>query len=114
MGRSALFHPVCASHELSLRPCQFPRFPESNPMAIQWFPGHMNLTRKVITERVKEIDVVIEVMEQRAAPQRKPQASFFLAQAAIVPRFYAPPHCLCPCPIPPLPAPPRARPTSNC
>ena len=39
---------------------------------------------------------------------------FFLAQAAIVPRFYAPPHCLCPCPIPPLPAPPRARPTSNC
>lgn len=28
-------------------------------------------------------------MEQRAAPQRKPQASFFLAQAAIVPRFHA-------------------------
>ncbi len=34
-------------------------------MAIQWFPGHMNLTRKVITERVKEIDVVIEVLDAR-------------------------------------------------
>ncbi|MDR0204318.1 MAG: ribosome biogenesis GTPase YlqF [Delftia acidovorans] len=34
-------------------------------MAIQWFPGHMNLTRKVIAERVKEIDVVIEVLDAR-------------------------------------------------
>ena len=37
-----------------------------NPkMAIQWFPGHMNLTRKAIAERVKEIDVVIEVLDAR-------------------------------------------------
>ena len=35
------------------------------PMAIQWFPGHMNLTRKLITERIKEIDVVIEVLDAR-------------------------------------------------
>ena len=34
-------------------------------MAIQWFPGHMNLTRKLIAERVKEIDVVIEVLDAR-------------------------------------------------
>lgn len=34
-------------------------------MAIQWFPGHMHLTRKAITERVKEIDVVIEVLDAR-------------------------------------------------
>jgi ribosome biogenesis GTPase A len=34
-------------------------------MAIQWFPGHMNLTRKAIAERVKEIDVVIEVLDAR-------------------------------------------------
>eukprot|EP01036_Dinobryon_divergens_P006547 gene6547-8697_t len=27
-------------------------------MSIQWFPGHMHLTRKAITERAKEIDVV--------------------------------------------------------
>ena len=34
-------------------------------MAIQWFPGHMNVTRKAITERVKEIDVVIELLDAR-------------------------------------------------
>ena len=26
-------------------------------MAIQWFPGHMHLTRKAIEERIKDIDV---------------------------------------------------------
>jgi ribosome biogenesis GTPase A len=34
-------------------------------MAIQWFPGHMNLTRKAIAERIKDIDVVIEVVDAR-------------------------------------------------
>lgn len=34
-------------------------------MAIQWFPGHMHLTQKAITERVKEIDVVIEMLDAR-------------------------------------------------
>ena len=34
-------------------------------MAIQWFPGHMNLTRKLIAERIREIDVVIEVLDAR-------------------------------------------------
>ena len=34
-------------------------------MAIQWFPGHMHLTRQAIAERVKEIDVVIEVLDAR-------------------------------------------------
>lgn len=34
-------------------------------MAIQWFPGHMHLTRKAIGERVKDIDVVIEVLDAR-------------------------------------------------
>lgn len=32
---------------------------------IQWFPGHMHLTRKLIEERVKDIDVVIEVLDAR-------------------------------------------------
>ena len=32
---------------------------------IQWFPGHMHLTRKAIGERVKDIDVVIEVLDAR-------------------------------------------------
>jgi ribosome biogenesis GTPase A len=34
-------------------------------MAIQWFPGHMHLTRKAIGERIKEIDVVIEMLDAR-------------------------------------------------
>ncbi len=34
-------------------------------MAIQWFPGHMNVTRKAIAERIKEIDVVIEMLDAR-------------------------------------------------
>ena len=34
-------------------------------MAIQWFPGHMNLTRKAIAERIKDIDVVIEMLDAR-------------------------------------------------
>jgi len=34
-------------------------------MAIQWFPGHMHLTRKAIQERIKNIDVVIELLDAR-------------------------------------------------
>ena len=34
-------------------------------MSIQWFPGHMNVTRKAIAERVPEIDVVIELLDAR-------------------------------------------------
>jgi ribosome biogenesis GTPase A len=34
-------------------------------MAIQWFPGHMHLTRKAIAERCKSIDVVIEMLDAR-------------------------------------------------
>ncbi|AVP58112.1 ribosome biogenesis GTPase YlqF [Pulveribacter suum] len=34
-------------------------------MSIQWFPGHMNLTRKAIAERIKDIDVVIELLDAR-------------------------------------------------
>lgn len=34
-------------------------------MSVQWFPGHMHATRKAIAERVKEIDVVIEMLDAR-------------------------------------------------
>ena len=34
-------------------------------MAIQWFPGHMHLTQKAIQDRIKEIDVVIELLDAR-------------------------------------------------
>jgi ribosome biogenesis GTPase A len=34
-------------------------------MTIQWFPGHMNVTQKAIAERMKECDVVIELLDAR-------------------------------------------------
>ena len=35
-------------------------------MTIQWFPGHMHVTRKAIAERMKlGIDVVIELLDAR-------------------------------------------------
>lgn len=34
-------------------------------MSVQWFPGHMHLTRQAIAERIKEIDVVIEMLDAR-------------------------------------------------
>ncbi len=34
-------------------------------MAIQWFPGHMHLTKKAIAERMRQIDVVIELLDAR-------------------------------------------------
>ena len=34
-------------------------------MAIQWFPGHMHLTKKAIQERIGQIDVVIELLDAR-------------------------------------------------
>lgn len=39
-------------------------------MAIQWFPGHMNLARKKAAETMEWVDVVIEVVDARL-----PQAS---------------------------------------
>jgi ribosome biogenesis GTPase A len=38
---------------------------EHTKMSIQWFPGHMNVTKKAITERIKDIDVVIELLDAR-------------------------------------------------
>ena len=34
-------------------------------MAVQWFPGHMEKTRKVIAERLKNIDVVLQILDAR-------------------------------------------------
>ncbi|MEY4765876.1 MAG: hypothetical protein RI907_2549 [Pseudomonadota bacterium] len=34
-------------------------------MGIQWFPGHMHVTKKAIAERMKDIDVVIELLDAR-------------------------------------------------
>ncbi len=34
-------------------------------MPVQWFPGHMHLTRQAIAERIEDIDVVIELLDAR-------------------------------------------------
>lgn len=34
-------------------------------MAVQWFPGHMHATRKAMLERIKGIDVLIEMLDAR-------------------------------------------------
>ena len=42
-----------------------PNCQSTSAMAIQWFPGHMNVTKKAIAERMKECDVVIELLDAR-------------------------------------------------
>ena len=32
---------------------------------IQWFPGHMAKTRRMITENLKYVDIVIEILDAR-------------------------------------------------
>lgn len=32
---------------------------------IQWFPGHMAKTRRLITENLKEVDIVVEILDAR-------------------------------------------------
>jgi ribosome biogenesis GTPase A len=34
-------------------------------MAINWFPGHMHVTKKALIERLKDTDVVIELLDAR-------------------------------------------------
>ncbi len=34
-------------------------------MTVQWFPGHMHATRKAMLERIKGIDVLIEMLDAR-------------------------------------------------
>ena len=32
---------------------------------IQWFPGHMAKTRRMISENLKNVDIVIEILDAR-------------------------------------------------
>lgn len=35
------------------------------PVSVQWFPGHMQKTRRLIKEHLKVVDVVIELLDAR-------------------------------------------------
>ena len=48
---------------------------------IQWFPGHMAKTRRMITENLKNVDVVIEILDARIPKSsRNPEISGLTAQ----------------------------------
>ena len=32
---------------------------------IQWFPGHMAKTRRLISENLKDVDIIIEILDAR-------------------------------------------------
>ena len=34
-------------------------------MNIQWFPGHMAKTRRILTDNLKMVDVVVELLDAR-------------------------------------------------
>ena len=43
---------------------------------IQWFPGHMAKTRRMITENLKNVDIVIEILDARIPySSRNPEIS---------------------------------------
>ena len=47
---------------------------------IQWFPGHMAKTRRMITENLKNVDVVIEILDARIPKSsRNPEISTLTA-----------------------------------
>ena len=42
--------------------------------SIQWFPGHMAKTRRLITQHLKQVDVVVELADARIpASSRNPE-----------------------------------------
>ena len=48
---------------------------------IQWFPGHMAKTRRMITENLKNVDVVIEILDARIPKSsRNPEIATMTAQ----------------------------------
>lgn len=52
-------------------------------MTIQWFPGHMAKARREVTEKLKLIDIVYELVDARIPmSSRNPMIEDILKQAA--------------------------------
>jgi ribosome biogenesis GTPase A len=48
---------------------------------IQWFPGHMAKTRRMITENLKNVDAVVELLDARIPlSSRNPEISKLTAR----------------------------------
>ena len=56
-----------------------------NTQSIQWFPGHMAKTRRMITENLKNVDAVIELLDARIPhSSRNPEIEKILASRGII------------------------------
>ena len=42
-------------------------------MDIQWYPGHMTKTRRMIVDQVKNVDIVVEILDARIPISNRPQ-----------------------------------------
>lgn len=52
---------------------------------IQWFPGHMAKTRRLITENLKNVDIVIELLDARIPESSKnPEISTLIGQKPLL------------------------------
>ena len=59
-------------------------------MPIHWFPGHMNRARKDIAEALRQVDVVIELVDARLPlSSRNPLLAKLLGRSATSLRAYA-------------------------
>ncbi len=51
----------------------------SNPQPIQWFPGHMAKTRRLISESLKLVDAVVEIIDARIPmSSRNPELDYLI------------------------------------
>ena len=55
---------------------------------LQWFPGHMARTRRLMRENISLVDIVIEVLDARIPiSSQKPEISSLVGQKPIIPVF---------------------------
>lgn len=64
---------------------QQPGVPAAEVPSIQWFPGHMAKTRRLMSESLKLVDIVVELTDARI-PGVEPQSGDRQARGAEAPR----------------------------
>ena len=45
---------------------------------IQWFPGHMAKTRRIMRENLSQVDIVLELVDARIPQSQKPGSQRFV------------------------------------
>ena len=60
---------------------QQPGVPAAEVPSIQWFPGHMAKTRRLMSESLKLVDIVVELTDARIpASSRNPEIDKLVGQ----------------------------------